>query len=271
MNHFKLRLSWLAAGLVFTIALTITGCAASCSDADSATSAALSGTTEQKQITIPITTVPEDIDNTTTPSPEDTLEDPTPTSTEPPATEPPSTEPPATTEAPHSHSYSAASTVAPSCDEAGYTVYECSCGSSYTDDETSATGHSWSDWTVTKEATSSAEGEQARTCSSCGATETAAIDKLPAVQIDTAALEEYGRQYGEANYDFIAEIGTRAGYFPGDTYWWDSMDEAYKDVAGSVALTADWLMTAHGTTHCYLDVEVVYEGGNQYCVWVYYG
>ena len=175
--------------------------------------------------------------------------------TSPPETDPPETEPPET-EPPHVHSYSATTTVAPGCECDGYTVYECSCGSSYTDDYVSAFGHSWGEWATTREPTSSAEGEKARTCSGCGATETASIEKLPAEPLDTAALAEYGRQYGEANYDFVVQIGTRAGYYPGDTYWWDSMDEAYADVAGSVALTADWLLAAHGTTYCYLDVEV---------------
>ena len=38
-----------------------------------------------------------------------------------------------------------------------------------------ATGHSWSEWTVTKEATETTEGEETRICSSCGETETRAI------------------------------------------------------------------------------------------------
>lgn len=216
----------------------------------------------------PEPSVPETSANTST---QMTTSPTNPPTTDPPATEPPSTTAPPETEPPHSHSYSAANTVAPDCDTDGYTVYQCSCGESYTDDTVSATGHSWSDWTITREATSSAEGEQSRTCSSCSATETATIEKLPAEQIDTAALEAYGRQYGENNYDFVPEIGVRDGYYPGDTFYLDNMDEGYKAVAASVKLTADWLMAAHGTTHCYLDVEVVHEGGNQYCVWVYYG
>lgn len=197
----------------------------------------------------------------------------------PPETDPPETEPPET-EPPHVHSYSATSTVAPGCECDGYTVYECSCGSSYTDDYVSAFGHSWGDWATTREPTSSAEGEKARTCSGCGAVETASIEKLPAEQIDTAALEAYGRQYGKDTYGFRPEVGTRAGYYPGDTYWWESMDEAYADVAQSVDITAEWLIAAgkpivlvvDGVEYPFLlDVEVVHEGGNQYCVWVYYG
>lgn len=78
----------------------------------------------------------------------------------------------------HTCSYSASQTVAPTCTTGGYTVYSCSCGASYTGDTTSATGHSWSDWVVTKEATTEAEGEETRTCGTCGAKETRTTDKL---------------------------------------------------------------------------------------------
>lgn len=40
----------------------------------------------------------------------------------------------------HTHSYSATA-VAPTCTENGYTLHECSCGDSYTDNEVPATGH----------------------------------------------------------------------------------------------------------------------------------
>lgn len=199
--------------------------------------------------------------------------------TSPPETDPPQTEPPET-EPPHVHSYSATSTIAPGCECDGYTVYECSCGSSYTDDYVSATGHSWGEWATTKDPTSSAEGEKTRTCSGCGAVETASIEKLPAEQIDTAALEAYGRQYGANTYGYDSVVGTRAGYYPGWTVYFDSMAEGKAEVAECVDAATDQLI-ARGIDivamidgeKCavMLDVEVVHEGGNQYCVWVYYG
>ena len=197
----------------------------------------------------------------------------------PPETDPPETSPPET-EPPHSHSYSASSTVAATCTCEGYTVYRCSCGSSYTDDYASATGHSWGEWTTTREPTSSAEGEKSRVCSSCGVAETAAIEKLPAEQIDTAALEAYGRQYGKDTYGFNPVVGTRAGYYPGWTVNIDSMEKGRSEVAECIDATADQLIAAGKPivivvdgVECpfLLDVEVVHEGGNQYCVWVYYG
>lgn len=174
------------------------------------------------------------------------------------------------TEPPHTHSYTS-TVVAATCTERGYTLHKCACGDSYKDNYTDALGHSWGDWTTTKEATTEAEGEQTRTCSRCGATETQAIDKLEAEVIDCAALAAYGRSYGANNYDFVVSIGTRAGYFPGYQSIITSMADGYSKVAGCVNATATNLIAAHGTTYCYLDVEVVNEGDGWYTIWVYYG
>ena len=54
---------------------------------------------------------------------------------------------------------------------------------SFTEQETEsldepATGHDWGEWKDTKAATTQAEGEQTRTCSACGITETRSVPKL---------------------------------------------------------------------------------------------
>lgn len=77
----------------------------------------------------------------------------------------------------HSHSYSS-KTVKATCTSGGYTIYTCSCGASYTDNYTDATGHRWSDWKTVKKATTSSEGKKQRTCSSCGKTESKTIAKV---------------------------------------------------------------------------------------------
>lgn len=77
----------------------------------------------------------------------------------------------------HSHSYSS-KTVKATCTSDGYTVHTCSCGTSYTDNYTDATGHRWSDWKTVKKATTSSEGKKQRTCSSCGKTESKTIAKV---------------------------------------------------------------------------------------------
>ena len=67
----------------------------------------------------------------------------------------------------HSHSY-AAEVIKPTCTVQGYTKYVCACGAAYTDSATPAAGHSWGDWATVREATSTQEGLQERTCGSCG-------------------------------------------------------------------------------------------------------
>jgi len=61
------------------------------------------------------------------------------------------------------------------CTGTGTMTYTCSCGQ--TKIETiPATGHSWSDWTVTKQATDSEKGMKQRTCEACGEAQTLEIE-----------------------------------------------------------------------------------------------
>jgi hypothetical protein len=75
------------------------------------------------------------------------------------------------------HSYESKVT-APTCTEGGYTTYTCAeCGHSYIADETVATGHSFGEWTASKEATRKEAGEEARACA-CGESESRATEPL---------------------------------------------------------------------------------------------
>ena len=72
--------------------------------------------------------------------------------------------------------------VAPTCTETGLTEGKhCSrCGAVLVKQETvAATGHSFGAWVVVTEPTTENEGQEKRTCTACGATETRPIDKLP--------------------------------------------------------------------------------------------
>ena len=76
-----------------------------------------------------------------------------------------------------SHKY-ADTVVAPTCTTNGYTLHKCSvCGTSYKDNTTKATGHSYGNSVVTKQPTCTAEGTAIKTCTKCNATFT---EKLPA-------------------------------------------------------------------------------------------
>ena len=74
------------------------------------------------------------------------------------------------------HSWSAwTQTKAPTCTAAGEEKRTCSkCGNSETR-TVSATGHSWGSWTQTKAPTCSTAGEEKRTCSKCVNTETRTV------------------------------------------------------------------------------------------------
>ena len=76
-----------------------------------------------------------------------------------------------------SHKY-ADTVVAPTCTAGGYTLHKCSvCGTSYKDNTTKATGHSYGNSVVTKQPTCTSEGAAIKTCTKCNATVT---EKLPA-------------------------------------------------------------------------------------------
>ena len=77
----------------------------------------------------------------------------------------------------HTHNYTSKVTTQPTCTENGTRTYTCSCGASYTE-TISATGHSWSSWKITKEATENSTGTKQRSCSTCKKVETKTIDKL---------------------------------------------------------------------------------------------
>ena len=124
---------------------------------------------------------------------------PTEKPTEP--TQPSTTKP---TEPAHTHSYTSTK-IAATCTNKGYTLHKCSCGSSYTSDETAALGHSWGNWTVVTQPTTQQEGKQTRTCSRCGATESQSIPKVEAPALEWSDLDlnkaaAVGNQYAASKY-----------------------------------------------------------------------
>lgn len=73
------------------------------------------------------------------------------------------------------HTYRS-SVTAPTCTEQGYTTYTCiRCGETYIAGYTGALDHSWDEWVTTKYPSAAENGQQERTCSACGLTQTSAI------------------------------------------------------------------------------------------------
>ena len=77
----------------------------------------------------------------------------------------------------HVHAYKK-KRVAATCTEDGYNLFTCECGDSYREETTKATGHTWSEWTVTKEPTMESTGEKSRVCEACDVVETALVEML---------------------------------------------------------------------------------------------
>lgn len=76
------------------------------------------------------------------------------------------------------HKYSATITK-PACTEKGYTTHKCTvCGYNYIDSEVASLNHDFGEWTITKEATTFAEGEKVRKCTRCGLEEKCNIPML---------------------------------------------------------------------------------------------
>ena len=63
----------------------------------------------------------------------------------------------------HYHNYKT-STVEPTCEEDGYTIYECDCGDTYTSDYIPSTGHNYGEWYITTDATCTEDGVRRRDC-----------------------------------------------------------------------------------------------------------
>ena len=73
------------------------------------------------------------------------------------------------------HDYKAVVT-APTCTEKGYTTYTCHCGDTYIDNYVNAIGHSFGNWTITKEATCAEKGTETRNCANCNHSESREIE-----------------------------------------------------------------------------------------------
>ena len=109
------------------------------------------------------------------PAPESTAatSDPIPSSTAAPppsSTAPPATTQPQETTIPHKHEYSKGKTIYATCNELGFTVYNCSCGKTDIRDYQNPLGHNYGSDKVIP-ATCTEGGRTERTCTRCKVTE----------------------------------------------------------------------------------------------------
>jgi len=111
----------------------------------------------------------------------------------------------------HVHDYKAVVT-APTCVTKGYTTYTCSCGDSYTADETAIVAHTYGAWETTKLPTVKEAGEAKQVCSVCGKTETKVLEKLSEGFVDVVEDDWFATQVAWAVSEKIT-TGTSATTF----------------------------------------------------------
>ena len=91
----------------------------------------------------------------------------------------------------HKHDYESIVT-APTCTAGGYTTHTCtSCGDSYTDNLTNATGHTMGPWEITVEPTEEQNGSKSRACANCDyvQTVTITINGIPGDMDDSGTVD----------------------------------------------------------------------------------
>ena len=182
----------------------------------------------------------------------------------------------------HIHNYKVIKTVAPSCIEDGYSVYKCSCGDLYNDNIVTAAGHSWGEWIIKKEPTSSEEGLQSRSCSVCGSSEEQIVEKIsvPNITLDYAAAESYGNQYAASTYGWYIDTSLNsgnAGYYPASTTSVYQVNESggqdylNRKVADKVNSLRSNLADRGVTGIPYINCDVYDDGNGKIFILVYYG
>ena len=77
----------------------------------------------------------------------------------------------------HHHDFVLQKTVSATCTEAGYDLYDCTCGETEQRNIVDAAGHQWDDGKATKQPTATEKGVTTYTCTTCGETRT---EEIPA-------------------------------------------------------------------------------------------
>ena len=117
----------------------------------------------------------------------------------------------------HTHDYTCEITTAATCTEEGSLTYTCTiCGESYVE-MIPALGHSFGDWTVILEPTTTAEGLEERSCNRCGYTEERSISKLENPFTDVTPSDYYYDPVLWALGEGITDGVTETEFAPEDT------------------------------------------------------
>ena len=114
------------------------------------------------------------------------------------------------------------------CKVAGMEYDICSeCGETFNEKTLPLAAHTWGEWTIVKEATTTAEGQEKRTCSVCNKVETRTIEKLKALIDEKTGVEIiYNDEYDSGTQIKVEEK------FDGDSF--QLVNSAYGEVRTSI-------------------------------------
>ena len=119
-------------------------------------------------------------------------------------------------------------TVPSTCKVAGMEYDICTeCGETFNEKTLPLAAHTWGEWTVVKEATTTAEGQEKRTCSVCNKVETRTIEKLKALIDEKTGVEIiYNNEYDSGTHIKVEEK------FDGDSF--QLVNSVYGEVKTSI-------------------------------------
>ena len=93
----------------------------------------------------------------------------------------------------HTHAYTESITTEATCEADGVKTFTCECGDSYTEAIT-ATGHSYGEYVYNNDASTSADGTETATCSTCGGTDTRTKAGTK-IEVSYDGYDEFGNGY----------------------------------------------------------------------------
>ena len=175
----------------------------------------------------------------------------------------------------HSHVCSPVEVIPATCISAGYSVYTCDCGYTYRADYVASGDHAWSDWAVAVEATKEAEGKEVRTCSSCGASEEQAIEKI-STKLDCEEAMACGIQYAVETYGWTYDSSLNAdnsGYeFGTFVFEADGQERLNKAAKWNADCLYETSMTYYGYADgARINFNIYEQEEGIYVVYMYYG
>ena len=136
---------------------------------------------------------------------------------------------------------------------------------------TDPNGHSWGNWTVTREPSQKEDGEKTRTCRTCGETEREHI-RYSGIQshLDVEALTDFALEYAEDCYHFVAFPGVTRDCLDTHVFRAETMEEAQIAAVVYIDEASETLFQLHGSNYCAIDIRIEPQKDGSFAITMYY-